>query len=289
MKLERRTRGRKPVRLSFLPSASLIGVLVGVVFCFFFFSTPQKAQLVFPYFVTTTSDNVVAGACQAGFPNPGCSLRGAILAVNSIGSGVITFAIPGCQTCIINLTSPLPDLSRSNTFINGPGADKLTVRRTGIHGNYRIFNVTATGTVSISGITITNGLASSSNGGGIANGSGTLNIANCMIRSKHVSGGAGRGNSNLGGTVTLTNSTIVSNIAISLGNGGNIFNGAGGVLNVFNCTISSGVAGTGGGIFNGSGNGTSIAHVVNSTLYGNFAGLIGGAAYNSSDGILNVF
>src|SRR5262249_18257396 len=58
----------------------------------------------------------------------------------------IAFEVAG----VINLTRPLPNLTRS-VSIDGPGADRLTVRRdTG--GNYRIFTVAAAGAVvSISG------------------------------------------------------------------------------------------------------------------------------------------
>jgi len=55
----------------------------------------------------------------------------------------------------VNLTGALPDLS-TNIKIEGPGADKLTVRRDS-GGDYRIFHTTSGSVVSISGITMSNG------------------------------------------------------------------------------------------------------------------------------------
>ncbi len=70
------------------------------------------------------------------------------------GLDVITFS----QSGEINLTAELPDLA-SDIHIRGPGANDLIVRRdTG--GDYRIFNITARASVSISGLTITNGMIS---------------------------------------------------------------------------------------------------------------------------------
>ena len=88
------------------------------------------------YFVNTTSDTVVIGACQNG--NPGCSLRGAIQTANSHpGADGIEIDLP--MGSVINLTAALPDITESVGII-GPGANLVTVRRdTG--GSYRIFNV----------------------------------------------------------------------------------------------------------------------------------------------------
>src|SRR6266852_1387930 len=143
-------------------------VLIWVVFSFLFFVTPLKAQITFLYTVKNTSDTVVANACANA--TAGCSLRGAIQAANASGASTIVFAIPASDpnctagVCTINLTQALPDLAVNIEF-DGPGADKLTVRRnTG--GDYRIFTVPNNGTVTVTffGLTISNGLASRSGG-----------------------------------------------------------------------------------------------------------------------------
>src|SRR5262249_49855707 len=70
----------------------------------------------------------------------------------------IQFAVQGT----INLTRALPDLTRS-VSIEGPGPELMTVRGQGTAGRYRIFTVTTEATVSIAGLTVSNGV--SSNGG----------------------------------------------------------------------------------------------------------------------------
>jgi hypothetical protein len=201
-------------------------------------------------FVNTTSDTVVAGACQAGVQNPGCSLRGAILKANEGPSAdVISIGIsasdPFCSAgvCTINLTQALPNIT-GPVAINGPGADKLTVRGSS-GGSYRIFTVTATGTVTISGITISDG-STSSDGGGISNETGTLNVANSTISNNFAPiFGNGPGIFNNGGTLNVTNSTISNNSATvgdSGMNGGGILNG--GTANVRSSIIALNTATT---------------------------------------------
>ena len=172
----------------------IITVLVSVVSSCVFFVTPLKAQLVFPLIVNTTSDTVVAGACQQGNPQPGCSLRGAIQRANEAANNdLIIIAIPESSdpncvagVCTINLTGLLPNIS-GPVSITGPGADKLTVRRnTG--GNYGVFiALTTIGSVNFSGLTISNGVVSS--GGGIFHsGSGTVNVTNCTLSNNTATG-----------------------------------------------------------------------------------------------------
>ena len=70
------------------------------------------------YFVNTTSDTVVAGACATGNPPASCSLRGAIQAANAHpGKDGIEFALastdPGFNGIFwtINLTGALPEVT----------------------------------------------------------------------------------------------------------------------------------------------------------------------------------
>src|SRR5262249_30188799 len=95
----------------------------------------------------------------------------------------IQFAVQGT----INLSRALPDLTRS-VSIEGPGADLLTVRRdTG--GFYRIFTVSSSATVSLSGLTISNGVGGGA-GGGISN-SGRLTISNSTLSGNSANKGGG--------------------------------------------------------------------------------------------------
>lgn len=197
------------------------------------------------FIVNTTSDTVVVGACEA-LPGtvPGCSLRGAIEAANAnIGHDVIEFDIPttepNCDAmtgqCTINLTQVLPDISAGLDIFNRPGANPLTVLRSSAN-QFRIFNVTATDTVSFTGITIFNGITS--DGGGIRNRTGTVNITNCTITGNLANDGGGVYNQS--GTVNVSNCTISNNLVDGSdfgGSGGGIHN-ANGNLTIANSTIS---------------------------------------------------
>jgi serine protease AprX len=234
------------------------------------------------YTVKTTSDLVVAGACQSGGPD--CSLRGAIEAANGVSDSVITFAIAepcASSGCVINLTQPLPTIT-SKVTIDGPGPRNLTVRRdTG--GNYGILTVQKpTGTVIISGLTISNG---GTEGAGIAIGSGTVNVLNCQITGNN-GGQFGGGFSNFG-TLDIRNSTISNNTAED---GGGIYNA--GSLTITNSTLAgnsstgaSGHPGTGGAIRN-----SGILDLSNCTVTGNSAlsGGRGGGLYNFSPAAINL-
>jgi CSLREA domain-containing protein len=250
------------------------------------------------FVVNTTNDTLLAGACAAATPGQ-CSLREAIVEANANpGADTIATSVTGT----INLTSALPDITEDVT-INGPGASLLTVRRdTG--GDYRIFKVTTGGTVTFFGLTVSNGNATGTpGGGGILNASGgtvnvtnsrlsgnsagtgggggiynsgTLNVTNSTLSGNSAGTGEGGGIANAGGTVNVTNSTLSGNFISVGGAGAGITNGAnGGTLNVTNSTLSGNLTdsnGVGGGIANGSG----TVNVTNSTLSGNSAGFGGG-------------
>lgn len=238
------------------------------------------------YEVNTTSDTVVVGACANGLA--GCSLRGAIQVANSHpGSDGILLVLPAGS--VINLTQVLPDLTDS-VSITGPGANMLTVRRnTG--GNYRIFNVTTSGTVTFSKMTISNGRLDPGNGGGIANqNAGTVTVSNCTLSGNLVnstnSGGAGGALFSFG-LLNVTNSTLSGNSATGpLARGGGILTTAGGV-NVTNCTLSGNSAAMGGAIYDDFG----TVNVTNCTISGNSAvGPLsgGGGIFTNNNATINV-
>jgi hypothetical protein len=173
-------------------------------------------------------------------------LRYCITQANAVpGDDTIAFDVTGT----INLSGALPDLS-SNIDLQGPGAEQLTVRRN-TAAYYRIFTVPAAVTVSISDLTITNGVVNE--GGGIWN-QGSLTLNNATISGN--GGGVGGGGIYNRGTLTLNNATVSRNGARD---GGGIYNALGGSLTLNYATVSDNTSasydllggGLGGGVYNG--------------------------------------
>ncbi|MEP6810157.1 MAG: choice-of-anchor Q domain-containing protein, partial [Chthoniobacterales bacterium] len=267
------------------------------------------------YTVDSTGDGGNVGtATQCNDGTGHCTLRAAIQASNlHVGDDGIFFDIPttdpgyNAGTWTINLLTPLPFLS-TNIAITGPGAGMLIVRPEShvIASSFHVFDVTATDTVSITALTISNGIGAGiqnqgtatvtitdarvsnnggtgSNGGGVLNtGTGHINIDRCTISNNRVANGGGVYNNSTAGEIDITSSTVSGNAAMSLqgsSSGGGIFNN--GTVYVINSSVSgnsatggydssSNVAGkaSGGGIFNSSG---AAITITNSTFSGNSA------------------
>jgi CSLREA domain-containing protein len=260
---------------------------------------PAQAGFLFEVNTTGDEDRLNFGTfCDVDFNTPGdqCTLRAAIQTANlNVGEHSIEFFIPasdpscdaGTNRCTINLTKALPEIT-NGVSINGPGADKLTVRRN-TNDFYRIFKVNTPSEVTLSGMTISNGyLKSQISGGGIQNANdGTVNVNNCAITDNVASENGGGIHNFNNGTVNVKNSLLARNSAIGAGggccsdaHGGGIANTYSGTVNVINSTITgnsavaangggSGSGGTaeGGGIYNPSG----TVNITNSTLSGNSA------------------
>ena len=203
------------------------------------------------------------------------SLR-SILA-SACGGSTITFA--SSVRGAIDLTSGELPINK-NLTINGPGANLLSVRRSAAAGtaSFRIFNISGTPRVSISGLAIANGSGAGQLGGGIYN-PGTLTIANCTVTGNFAVNGGGIHNDF--GKLTVTNSTLSNNTVSSptiAGSGGAIFN-RGGTMSLRTVTISGNSAvgpgnnsDSGGGIFSNVG---SVV-ILDSTIAGNTADIGGG-------------
>ena len=176
------------------------------------------------------------------------SLRQAITAANvNVDADEIVFASPLFDTPqAIDLTSGELGISQSVT-ITGTGARRLTVRRSTAVGtpNFRIFNV-GRGTIVISGMTISNGIASEGLfGGGIRNNGGALTLNGVTVSGNTVSSvGDGGGVSLTGTSLTILNSTISGNTSANTGGG---VRNNGGTVTIANSTISDNTAARGGG------------------------------------------
>lgn len=228
------------------------------------------------------------------------SLRQAL--ANANDGDTIDFAVT--TPASITLTSGELLVNKSVT-ISGPGAGQLSV-----DGNAasRVFYIISCTTATISGLTITNGLATTApsfsgfNGGGIYNDHSTLTVSNCTLSGNSANGdGGGIFNNGQSGRATLTinNSTISGNFTFFGGGdaqGGGLYNDASysgtATLTINNSTLSDNSAGLdGGGIENdGGAQGSATLTISNSTLTGNVSSFDGGGGIRnySEDGIAAV-
>ena len=227
-------------------------------------------SLAFPFqnasaasFSVNTLDDNNDGSCDATH----CSLREAIQT-----------AAPG-DTIHLNVTGTI-ELNGSELIISsdlnieGPGASHLTISASTAKSKpSRVFNITS-GTVTISGVTIANGVAKNSSGGGINN-AGTLSISNSVLYNNEAkySGGA---IANLGGNVVVENSSVINNVSGN-GSGGGIHNHTGSSLTISKSTFSGNSSKENGGAISNLG----TAEIQSSTISGNSStGGSGGGIYN---------
>jgi len=209
----------------------------------------------------------------------------------------------------ILLTSGELLVSNSVTIL-GPGPANLAV-----DGNAasRIFDIGSNTVVSITGLTITNGVADSganppNSAGGIYNDHAALTLIRCNISGNSALGwmtnGVGGGSegggivndgNNGSATLNILCSTLTGNSA-QPGMAGSVFvGGLGGaivnsaeygtaILTASNCIINGNSAnyGVAGAVYNLGVSGTGTVWIANSTLSGNYAGL-GGGIYNDGD------
>src|SRR5205085_5089304 len=103
------------------------------------------------------------------------SLRQALL--DAQDGDTISFSLPPSSTIV--LTSGELTITK-NITISGSGADVLSVQRDMAAAAFRIFHVNPGHTVTIGGITISNGVASAG-GGGIYNDHSTLTVNSCVL------------------------------------------------------------------------------------------------------------
>lgn len=229
-------------------------------------TTSAATLTVLPIEVTTLADedngtvNSNAGS--------GTSLREAIRFANSqTGPQVIDFASGLAGTMTLS-AGQLPALT-GNVSIIGNGAPSLTIDA---HGASRIFEVSASGVVGLSSLTLINGNGTP-NGSttGLINGGAILNAGKLTVQLSAFTGNVINGNPTTGsghggaiyntGTLTVLSSTFSGNSS-TLGNGGGIANY--GTLSVTNSTFSGNSSKSGGALEN-----LATATILSSTFYGN--------------------
>lgn len=215
------------------------------------------------------------GACTVGDPN--CAAIGAAVAASSSGDTIIVAAG----------TYNEHDITIDHDLIINGASSATTILDALQLG--RVFNIAA-GTVSISGLRITNGRTANGKdcdpptdgeeGGGILN-DGNLSLANCLIdHNRTGNGGNGNAFDSFGGFG---------------GSGGGIYNSFLGSLTITNCVVSNNVTGNSGQSGNGFGSGSGgegggvysegILNIASSTITSNTTGNgSGGAAGNTFAG-----
>jgi hypothetical protein len=221
--------------------------------------TRQRSRLVLESLEGRCVPTTVTNLNEAGDG----SLRQAI--IDTPAGGTVDFQA-GLSGTITLMTGEL-EIAK-NLSIDGPGANVITVS-----GNYasRVFDISASLTVAISGLTIANGSAPlGEGGGGIYNNFGSLTVTASTLSGNSTAGFSGAGGAgifNNAGTLTVTASTLSGNFT-STGNGSNDGGGiytAMGTVTVIDSTFNVNSAEDGGGIFNNAGTLT----VTGSTLSGN--------------------
>jgi Tol biopolymer transport system component len=212
------------------------------------------------------------------------SLRQAIADANAAaGADTITFDTAGVFATPQTITLTSGELLITDSVsINGPGANQLAVNG---NASSRVFHISPSTTVTISGLTIQNGLACcvfpDNFGGGIYN-EATLTVSSCTFRLNSANFGGGIHSQGSNAMLNVSNCTFNEN---SVGtSGGGIFNsGNSGIatVTVNNSTFSGNSAASGGGLFNFNG---VTATVNNCTFSGNTATSNGGNIFNYASG-----
>jgi uncharacterized repeat protein (TIGR01451 family) len=213
------------------------------------------------------------------------SLRDAITQANgAAGADVITFQ-PGLTGTITLATGQL--LISDSVDIQGPGAATILVSGNNASRVFYLYNSDALIDVSISGLTITQGLANSPantiftgsglRGGGIFDEDENLTLdAVTITQNAATADGGGLWADGFSMTLTVNNSTISGNTSAK--GGGVYVEDTGGTMNFSNSVISGNQsAGAGGGIYFYDPDDDVVFQ--NTTISGNTAGTIGGGVY----------
>ena len=210
------------------------------------------------FIVDSTADtvDVAPGDWVCADVSGNCSLRAAIMEANAdpgsdivnLGAATYTLTIPGnaehaAATGDLDILNPVTinGVSPAATIIDGGGID-------------RIFEIINGGNVSISRLTVQNGVAGVNTPGYFVNyvGGGIYNVGNTSVVNlyeidvRNNSARSGGGVYTMFSTMGIRDSTVRGNSATA-GSGGGIAEGLAGYLRVYNSTISGNSATGGGG------------------------------------------
>jgi hypothetical protein len=232
--------------------------------------------------VDRLDDDPTATACTAAAND--CSLRGAVLAANSL-AGPDTITIPA-GTYTLTAGSEL-SLTSEITLV-GAGAATTIVQASSTYdtATHRVMSISSGAIVSISGLTIRYGRTTE--GGGIYNNGGVLTIQDGSVIVNGSASQRGGGVYNNGGVLTIQDGVIIYD-SVASQNGGGIYNTNGGQVIVTGAgtVIGSATYGEsnesdyGGGIYN-TGNGSLVRIENGAAIVHNVADFNGGGIYNAN-------
>ncbi len=209
----------------------------------------------------------------------GCGASQLIGAINTATSGDTINLSASCTYEFIYAYSgtdaALPEIDITLT-INGNGA---VIERSYIDGtpDFRIFNMTSTGNLTLNNVELDYGNPDSG-GGGIQVLNGSLTLNNCSMNYNH--GWYGGAVTNSLGTISVSNCYFYGNTAVS-SDGGAIY-AIGGTVTVNNTTFDSNQSENYGGALM---NFASALTVTNSSFFSNWAG-DGGGGIGTSSGVM---
>ena len=250
----------------------------------FFFSLAAPGAVEAATFTVTSmldQTDVLPGNGVCATASNTCTLRAAIQEANAfpgpdtikLGTGVYMLTLggrseDGCATGDLDITEDLTIVGTGtkNTFINGGNLD-------------RVFHVILPVSVTITKVTVQNGLAAEGMGGGIYNNGGSLTIEKSEVSNNFATregGASGGGLYSESGQVRIMGSTLSQNSAIAAyhsgaGSGGGVYIN-GGTLEITKCTINRNSTG---GYNGGSGAGiysiSATLSLLQTTVSNNFA------------------
>lgn len=242
--------------------------------------------------VDTTSDSVDSPGCADDGVTSPCSLRDAVIYANahtgtviSLPAGTYTLSIGGSDD-----TAQGGDLDiTASVTITGAGAAATIVNAP--YDNFepyaeRIFHILAGGSLTMSGVTVSDGQGVTQ-GGNILN-AGTLTVTNVTVTANHptalfvqINTSQGGGIYNSGTLIVDTGSVISGNSTISSGSGGGIYNANGAVTLKNGASVTTNTAATGGGIYS-TGAAATLQVLSGTTVSSNLAGQSGAGIANAS-------
>jgi parallel beta-helix repeat protein len=240
---QRRSAARRSRKVAALGSGAMLAVSAAGVATTLMSAAPATAAT--PIQVTSLLDD-----------GTGTTLREAIDQANTdAGKDTITFQTG--LTGTITLLSDLPHITDA-VDVQGPGASVIAVSGDDKFAIFNFYDISSSaGSNSVSGLTITHGVANNgdgSSGGGIVVHGGSANM-------------------------TIADSVITANYASNDGGGVQFYSAVGSEL-ITGTTISGNTADAGGGgLYADSGKGSLSITIQNSTISGNTAGSDGGGLY----------